>query len=302
MSCKRIMLVVPGRLFRSGIEHVLQGPDRLIIGDCESFEEVAETLETRPSPDLFVIGVADPEHAAATFAHIRALRAKMPAARWIVLSRSVDVHYLREAIESGIDGMLLEDSPGEALQLLAELVMLGHSFVPAELAKALAGELRRVPPCAAAAPLAPSPRADGAIDMADHQDVTIREARRARINLSDREKQILHCLIAGHPNKQIARDLRISEATVKVHVKGLMRKMQVANRTQAAISALRFLDPADGAIRAAGAVDDLPSSDEPDRDMPPREKMAAVVRLARPDARPVAAAPAGVDARHAAAR
>ena len=60
--------------------------------------------------------------------------------------------------------------------------------------------------------------------------------------LSERESEILRGLVAGQSNKAIARDLTISEATVKVHVKALLRKMQVTNRTQAAISALRFLN------------------------------------------------------------
>jgi DNA-binding CsgD family transcriptional regulator len=56
--------------------------------------------------------------------------------------------------------------------------------------------------------------------------------------LSSREQQILQCLINGLTNKGIARDLDISEATVKVHIKALLRKTRLANRTQAAIWAL----------------------------------------------------------------
>jgi two-component system nitrate/nitrite response regulator NarL len=53
--------------------------------------------------------------------------------------------------------------------------------------------------------------------------------------LSPRELAILHCLISGHSNKSIARKLDIAEATVKVHVKAILRKIGVQNRTQAAI-------------------------------------------------------------------
>lgn len=64
------------------------------------------------------------------------------------------------------------------------------------------------------------------------------EARPRRLeHLSDRETEIVRCLVLGHSNKIIARDLKIAEATVKVHIKGLPRKMQVTNRTQAAIQA-----------------------------------------------------------------
>ncbi len=53
--------------------------------------------------------------------------------------------------------------------------------------------------------------------------------------LSEREAQVLQCLINGSSNKLIARDLSITEATVKVHIKGLLRKVRANNRTQAAI-------------------------------------------------------------------
>lgn len=60
-------------------------------------------------------------------------------------------------------------------------------------------------------------------------------------HLSPREKEILSCLVAGHSNKVIARHLDITEATVKVHLKSVLRKIRVENRTQAAIWALANL-------------------------------------------------------------
>jgi len=62
--------------------------------------------------------------------------------------------------------------------------------------------------------------------------------RQRTVHLSDRESEILQCLVNGASNKAIARELNIAEATVKVHVKGLLRKMQLQNRTQAAIWAV----------------------------------------------------------------
>src|SRR5690606_31857815 len=56
--------------------------------------------------------------------------------------------------------------------------------------------------------------------------------------LSERETQILDCLLSGYSNKMIAKRLEISEGTVKVHLKGILKKINVQNRTQAAIWAL----------------------------------------------------------------
>jgi two-component system nitrate/nitrite response regulator NarL len=61
---------------------------------------------------------------------------------------------------------------------------------------------------------------------------------RVRHGLSEREEQILKSVVKGHGNKMIARTLDIAEATVKVHMKSVLRKIRVANRTQAAIWAL----------------------------------------------------------------
>ncbi len=67
-------------------------------------------------------------------------------------------------------------------------------------------------------------------------------AAEKEISLSERESQILQYLVGGSSNKAIARELTISEATVKVHVKGLLRKVRVTNRTQAAIWAINHYD------------------------------------------------------------
>jgi two-component system nitrate/nitrite response regulator NarL len=65
--------------------------------------------------------------------------------------------------------------------------------------------------------------------------------------LSAREVQILNCLRQGAPNKAIARRLEVAEATVKVHIKAILRKIGVANRTQAAMWASKRLSQRGGA-------------------------------------------------------
>jgi two-component system, NarL family, nitrate/nitrite response regulator NarL len=75
------------------------------------------------------------------------------------------------------------------------------------------------------------------------------EAKSDRTRLSPREKEILSHLVVGHSNKLIARQLGIAEATVKVHLKNLQRKIRVENRTQAAIWALANLPELDATPR-----------------------------------------------------
>jgi two-component system nitrate/nitrite response regulator NarL len=90
--------------------------------------------------------------------------------------------------------------------------------------------------------------------------ITSPEHQSDAVRLSPREKEILSSLVAGHPNKLIARYLGIAEATVKVHLKSVQRKIRVENRTQAAIWALANLPEvdADSSIREAAKSNSTP--------------------------------------------
>src|SRR5260221_13801960 len=79
------------------------------------------------------------------------------------------------------------------------------------------------------------PRGEAAPRDENNQETLIRTERTLTPQLSAREKSILRCLIEGDSNKCIARKIDIAEATVKVHVKAILRKIRVQNRTQAAI-------------------------------------------------------------------
>jgi two-component system nitrate/nitrite response regulator NarL len=72
-------------------------------------------------------------------------------------------------------------------------------------------------------------------DVTGHAGALVLKTEEPTVRLSPREKSIMHCLIEGDSNKSIARKIDIAEATVKVHVKAILRKIRVQNRTQAAI-------------------------------------------------------------------
>jgi DNA-binding CsgD family transcriptional regulator len=69
----------------------------------------------------------------------------------------------------------------------------------------------------------------------NYRDFVSSKLSNDQANLTERERQILRCLLDGHSNKHIARTLKITEGTVKVHLKTLMRKISAGNRTQAAL-------------------------------------------------------------------
>lgn len=240
-----ISLVKQGKLFRDCLECVLDSPDRRIDSSCGTLEDLRASLAGSNVPDLIIISMTAPK-IADTFAEIREFRRLYPATRWIVVSPSMRLDVLWHSVASGIEGLLYEDSLVDVLRLVTDLVLLGHSLLPAELATLLhpgSGDTERTGEPDSATPWQPTHATAGPAPSAPTgaepflSDAGIRPL----MSLSQREDEILRCLAKGFSNKMIARDLLIAEATVKAHVKALLRKMQVVNRTQAAIAAPRFL-------------------------------------------------------------
>jgi two-component system nitrate/nitrite response regulator NarL len=130
----------------------------------------------------------------------------------VVLTDAIRLDRLAAGLAVGIDGYLLKNMSADALPQWLRLVLLGEKVFPTDLAH-----------------------------MLTNGRVTLRNngGQISHVNgLSGREMEILGCLINGAQNKQIAQELDISDGTVKVHVKAILKKIRVQNRTQAAIWAM----------------------------------------------------------------
>jgi two-component system nitrate/nitrite response regulator NarL len=150
------------------------------------------------------------------------LRAAFPAARLVLMADEYDVPTIARSLAVGIDGYLGKAIACETLIGALRLVLLGEKVVPSRTIMSLTTISQRV-------------------------DISSWDHDRLAANLSDREVEILQRLVIGEANKVISLRLSISEATVKVHVKAVLRKLRVMNRTQAAIWAVnRGLVPGTG--------------------------------------------------------
>ena len=132
----------------------------------------------------------------------------------VILMDELSPEILQDALHAGAAGTLLKSVSSRALIQSLKLVLLGEKVFPTDLAAML---------------------------MATPHVIQFPQRLRqpdACARLSGREKDILRCLMDGESNKEIARRLTIAEGTVKVHVKRLLRKINVSNRTQAAVWAL----------------------------------------------------------------
>ena len=147
---------------------------------------------------------------------LQQLRSAYPEARIVVLASDFAVDALRDAMNAGADGYLMKDVSPEALLQSLELVMMGEKVFPTNLAAMLF-------------------------------DMNVIAPQHSVRGLSPREQEILQALVTGSSNKLIAIKLGITEATVKVHLKTLLRKIDVNNRTQAAIWAMNNGFTAEGA-------------------------------------------------------
>jgi two-component system nitrate/nitrite response regulator NarL len=211
MTSSQTILIEPNRLFRQGLKHLLAGTRFEVGAEFNTVELALEAEEITETSDLVISGQAVTDEA-----DLRALREAFPTARIVVLADGLSVEALRAAMGSGADGFLSKSVSPEALIQSLQLVMLGEKVFPTNLASML-------------------------LDM---NAVSPQHSVRG---LSPREQEILQALVTGASNKVIAYKLGITEATVKVHLKTLLRKIDVNNRTQAAIWAMNNGFSADGA-------------------------------------------------------
>lgn len=208
------ILVGSRTLMRESLKALLGGTRILIVGEAQRVNDVVSVVTPDIQPRLVLVDIS--EFNDQSLEDLRALREALPKVRIVLLTDVLDGQQLSAALAAGIDGYLMKEISLEALLQSLGLVMLGEKVFPTDLATLLInGTTASVKP--------------GRRVVSDE----VKER-----GLSDREMQILVCLAQGDSNKIIANRLDITEATVKVHVKSLLRKIQASNRTQAAIWAV----------------------------------------------------------------
>jgi two-component system nitrate/nitrite response regulator NarL len=217
-----IVLLCRNALISIGLRHLLEGTCFSVTGFASDEASFAHRYPNT-SPNLFILDGSDaPGHIVDT---AKTLKDRYPEARIAVIADGFDLAFVKLARNAGVDGFCLSASDREVLIKALELVMLGEAVLPTHLMVSL---LDTVP---AASDLQAQGEAGTEFGLSDPK---LRK-------LSTREAQILNCLTDGAPNKVIARKLDVAEATVKVHIKAILRKIGAANRTQAAMWATNHL-------------------------------------------------------------
>ena len=210
-------MIHPGALYSEGLSRILSTTNFNVNYVLSSPDGVPLELASEPCL-LFIIGGRGPT-ALANDAQVIAQKFRL--ARIVIIGDDFEMEGVILALEAGARGYLSDNISSEALVKSLELVMLDEAVLPAEFARGLQKHLAHFHEGSARI---------GKLDS---------EPKDQRLPaLSSREQAILKKLALGLSNKVIAYELAITEATVKVHVKSILRKIQARNRTQAAIWAV----------------------------------------------------------------
>lgn len=209
-SC-RVLIVDDHPLFRRGLLQLLRTiPAFVLVGEAASGAEgLALARELRPDLILLDLNMRDGDG----LDMLRGLRTARSEARVVMVTVSDSGEDVVAALRGGAEGYLLKDMEPEAMLEALQAVAAGRVVIPPQLnhllAAALRGESR--------------PQSAGAA------------------GLTEQELRILEKIAAGLPNKQIGRELDIAEGTVKVHVKHILRKLELRSRVEAAVWAVEHL-------------------------------------------------------------
>lgn len=195
-------------LIREGLARIL-GEQGFRISSTTS--RVEDFLMDEAPPELILV---DANMCDAGIADCILLKKALPNVRIVLMADEFAVDEVAEAFNSdAVDGYVVKKIACKSLAASLRLVAMGEKVFPSQIIESLGNPT-----------LASNLRAQGGAEGSG--------------NLSARESEILSCLVSGDANKVISRRLNISDATVKVHIKAILRKLRVVNRTQAAIWAV----------------------------------------------------------------
>ena len=207
----RVLLVDDHDLFRSGLRNLLDEQDVEVVGECDNGSDALEAVREL-APDVVVMDLNMPGISGVEAT--RQISMIAPLTRVLVLTISDQDDDVMDAVVAGACGYLLKDASIAELMHGIRSAAVGESLISPTIATKVLQHLR----------------ATGG---------SRRDAELIRSELSARELQVLKLIANGQDNALIAAELHISPKTVKNHISNILMKLQIENRIQAAVYAVR---------------------------------------------------------------
>ncbi|MDQ0413429.1 DNA-binding NarL/FixJ family response regulator [Mesobacillus stamsii] len=203
----RLMLVDDHAVLRDGLRNILSVEDDIeVVGEAVSGDEALLQVE-KCKPDLILMDINMPLKNGVEVTGI--LKKKYPNIKILVLTMHSHEEYFMSAIREGADGYLLKDAPSDQVVEAIRTVARGESVIHPSMTRKL---------------------------LAFHQQ---KKTEQQDNTLTEREREVLLCLVEGLSNKEIADRLFISDKTVKIHVSKIFKKLNVKSRSQVVIHAVQ---------------------------------------------------------------
>ncbi|MEJ7218685.1 response regulator transcription factor [Staphylococcus gallinarum] len=201
----RIILVDDHHIVRQGLEFLLSTVEDIeVIGGFSDGNSFFKYLEENELPDLVLLDLVMPEMNGIEITEI--MKQQCPEVKILVLTSYVDDEHVISAIDKGADGYEMKDVEPKQLIETIKSVIAGEKII--------------------------HPQAQSVIE-------SVRKKPHFTNKLSNRESEVLKEMVKGKTNKEIAETLFVSEKTVKTHVSHIFSKLEVGDRTQAAIYAMQ---------------------------------------------------------------
>jgi len=205
----KILVVDDHPLYRSGVAYTLQNTGLGVeVVECASLDAAFDRLDQGLAADLMILDLQMPGYQGLD--SVRAVRSRRPEVPVLVLSGSEDPAIVRECIDLGAFGFVPKSAPADQFHAALQLVLSGGVYLP------------------------PTSLSIGSPTRAQ-QDAW----SRLGAHLTERQRQVLLGIVQGKPNKVIARDLGLSDTTVKSHVAHILDALVVSNRTEAVYALAR---------------------------------------------------------------
>lgn len=204
----RVMIADDHSLIREGLKQLLEFDGSIkIVGEAVNGVECLENLE-KNNPEVLLLDINMPEMNGIDV--LKQMKKDKSSVKVLILTVHNELEYLMDAVDIGVDGYIMKDSESSELKKAIRAVRDGENYIQSSLIPALNNRLLN------------------------------RDVDKDKVaSLTNRELEVLIQVANGMFNKEIATNLNISERTVKNHISNIFKKIDVSDRTQAAVFAIK---------------------------------------------------------------